>query len=83
MRPLANFTNDDLVGRSYFSQPEEDGTRRRIKIIEQLDDVDGILANDPNMIKFRANTDDGTIEEIITYNQIIDKLEAEDGEEDE
>ena len=35
------------------------------------------------MIKFRANTDDGTIEEIITYNQIIDKLEVEDGEEDE
>ena len=83
MRPLANFTTDDLIGRSYLSQPEEDGTRRRIKIIEQLDDVDGILANDPNMIKFRANTDDGTIEEIITYNQIIDKLEAEDGEEDE
>ncbi len=83
MRPLANFTTDDLIGRSYLSQSEEDGTRRRIKIIEQLDDVDGILANDPNMIKFRANTDDGTIEEIITYNQIIDKLEAEDGEEDE
>ena len=82
-RPMANITTDDLIGRTYLSQPQEDGTRRRIKIIEQLDDFDNMIANDSNMIKFRATTDDGTIEEVITYNQILDKLEAEDGEDDE
>ena len=81
--PMAIITTYDFIGRSNLSLPEEDGTRRRIKIIEQLDDVDDILANDSNMIKFRANTDDGTIKEIITYNQIIDNLEAEDRERDE
>ena len=82
-RPMANITTEDLIGRTYLSQPQEDGTRRRIKIIEQLDDFDNMIANDSNMIKFRASTDDGTIEEVITYNQILDKLEAEDGEDDE
>ena len=82
-RPMANITTEDLIGRTYLSQPQEDGTRRRIKIIEQLDDFDNMIAKDSNMIKFRATTDDGTIEEVITYSQIFDKLEAEDGEDDE
>ena len=41
------------------------------------------LANDPTMIKFRANNDEGTIEDIVTYNQIMPRFEAEDGDNDE
>ena len=72
----------DLIGRIYLDLPE-DGVRRRIRIIEQLDNSDNMLANKSNMIEFRATSDDGIIEETITYNQILENLVAEDGEEDE
>ena len=42
-------------------------------VIEQLGDSDNMLANDSNMIKFRATSDDGIIKETITYNQIVKK----------
>ena len=82
-RPMAIIDVDDMIGRSYLTPPDEDGTRRRIKIVEKLDEMDRTLANDPTMIKFRATNDEGTVEEIITYNQIMQRLEAEDGDNDE
>ena len=39
--------------------------------------------HDPDVIKFRATTDDNTYEEVVTYNQIIEKLEHSDSEENE
>ena len=35
------------------------------------------------MTKFRAANDDSTIEEVITYNQLLDKLENQDGDNSE
>ena len=35
------------------------------------------------MIRFRATTDDGVIEDIRTYSQLIDRIESEDGSNDE
>ena len=82
-RLMAIIDVDDMIGRSYLTPPDEDGTRRRIKIVEQLDQIERDLANDPTMIRFRATNDEGTVEEIITYNQIMQRLEAEDGDNDE
>ena len=42
-----------------------------------------MLANKSNMIEFRATSDDGIVEETITYNQILENLVDEDGEENE
>jgi len=82
-RPMATITFDDLIGRSYLTDPNEDGTRRRLKIIEQLKELDSDIASDPLMVKFRAQNDDETVEEVITYNQIIDKLESNDSDTEE
>ena len=82
-RPMAYIDTNDLIGRTYLSTPQEDGTRRRLEILQQLDKIDNDSNKSPEMIRFRASTDDGTIEEIITYNQILDKIESEDGENDE
>ena len=83
LRPMPTIAPNDLIGRTYLTDPEEDGTQRRIKIVTILNDMDQDLMNNPDMIEFKATTDDGTYEEVLTYNQIIGKLENNDGEDNE
>jgi len=82
-RPLAYLDADDLLGRSYLSPPEEDGEVRRIKIVEALQEWEGKIATHPAMVRFRCKSDNGKYEEILSYNEILDKLEDEDGANDE
>jgi hypothetical protein len=82
-RRMAIIDANDLIGRTFLNEPEEDGTRHRMKIIERLDQHDADIANDPSMIRFRATNDHDTVEEIVTYRQILDKLEGEDGDDGE
>ena len=82
-RPMAIINFDDMIGRTYLSTPNEDGTRRRMRIIEQIDSHDEAINTNPNMIRFRAVNSDETVEDIIAYRQLLDKLESEDGESDE
>ena len=71
---------DDLIGRSYLSEPMEDGTRLRLKIVEALDSHDRRLNSSPEHMKFRCKSNNDTYEELLTYSEIIDKIETEDGE---
>jgi hypothetical protein len=58
----------------------EDGEIARIKILEALHDLDDALVTHPDMVKFRCASDDGKIDEILSYNDILEKLEDQDGE---
>jgi hypothetical protein len=80
---MAIIDANDLIGRTYLNESEEDGTRHRLRIIERLDQHDADIANDPSMIRFRATNDLETFEEVVTYRQILDKLEGDDGDDGE
>ena len=64
--PMAVIEPNDIIGRTYLSTPEEDGARMRLQIVEAIDN--------------RAENADGTYEEVQTINQILEKIEEEDGE---
>jgi hypothetical protein len=58
----------------------EEGQRNRTKIIEVVDDHPKKYANHPKMFKFSCIVnDDETREEIVSYNQIVDLIEQDDG----
>ena len=82
-RPLVEINSDDLIGHSYLSTPTEDGEVTRLKILEALHDLDDALAQHPESVKFRCKSDDGMVEEILSYNEILDKLEDQDGHDGE
>ena len=42
--------------------------------------MDNACQNNPDVIRFRATTDDESISEIIAHNQLLDKIECDDGE---
>ena len=61
--------------------PEEDGSRRRAEIVEALEAQDLIIANKPEMVRFRCSIDQGKQEEIMTHNDICKfaEMEADNG----
>ena len=81
-RPLAVIDPNDIIGRTYLTQPAEDGTRIRLRITEALEELDKSLNQSDEVVRFRAKSSDGTYEELQTYNQMLDKLEEVDGDDD-
>jgi hypothetical protein len=77
---MATIDPDDLIGRTYLSLPLEDGTRARLRITELLNDDERDLHSHPTVLRFRSSNGDETYEEIISYNQLMDHLEEDDGE---
>ena len=77
------FDPTDLVGRTFLMDKQEDGQRFRAKIIEAIEEKNADLADQPERIKFLCSVDNGTYEEVVTYNQLleyINKNDEEDGE---
>ena len=41
----------ELVGRSYLSSEDTDGTRRQMKIVQRINDMKSVQDNDPEFVK--------------------------------
>ena len=72
---MAYIDPDDFVGRTFLLDEQEDGSRKRAKIVECINDHESDLKNDPDFIKFRCAVDEDTYGEIITYNELMDFLQ--------
>jgi hypothetical protein len=77
---MAVIDANDIIGRTFLTIPQEDGTRMRLQVSEVLDQEEQERMSHPATIKFRVVNDDDSYEEIVSYNQIMDHLTDEDGE---
>ena len=77
---MALLDPDELIGRTYLSVSSEDGTRTRIRIVECLDETERSADMSNKMRRFRAKNSDEVIKEFITYNDLLDRLEENNGE---
>ena len=65
------FSPDDLVGRTFLKQPEEDGTRFRARIVRKIIEMD----DNEEKIKFLVKLPDEDQDEILAYNEILDIIQ--------
>ena len=76
---MPEFDSDNLIGRTFLLPPQENGERLRAKVtkkvVEEIEATDGYRI--PN-IDFILNIGEGKVEELITYNQLLDHLEQAD-----
>ena len=76
-KPLPEFNPDDLVGRTFLLPPGDNGERLRAKatrkVVEAIEKADGERVQKLSYILGIGN---GKLEEIISYNQLVDLLEA-------
>ena len=81
IKPMPEFDPDDLIGRTFFLPPQENGERLRAKVTKKV--VEEIEAEDANRlpnINFILDIGEGKVEELITYNQLLDHLEQAEEE---
>ena len=76
-KPLPGFDPDDLVGRTFLLPPGDNGERLRAKVtrkvVEDIEQADGERVQ---KLSFILGIGNGKLEEIISYNQLVDHLEA-------
>ena len=75
-KPMPTFDPSDLIGRTFLLPPEENGERHRAKVtrkvVEIIDQEDGQRVENINFIIDIGN---GKVEELISYNQLLEHLE--------
>ena len=83
-KPLPEFNPDDLVGRTFLLPPGDNGERLRAKVtrkvVEVVEKADGKRVQNLSYILGVGN---GKVEEIISYKQLVDHLEAGANEDNE
>ena len=73
---MPTFDPSDLIGRTFLLPPEENGERHRAKVTRQVveiidQDNDQRIEN----INFILDIGNGKVEELISYNQLLEHLE--------
>ena len=75
-KPMPTFDPSDLFGRTFLLPPEENGEKHRAKVtrqvVEIIDQDNGQRVENTNFILDIGN---GKVEELISYNQLLEHLE--------
>jgi hypothetical protein len=72
--PPPVFNLEDLIGRSFLMDQQEDGQRFRGCIAELIEDHESKLEDNPTRTKFRISVNEDKAEEIITYNKMLEYI---------
>ena len=69
---------DDLLTRTYLTEPDETGQRFRAKIVEKIVSLEEGLEQHPDRNKFLVRFE-GTdrLDELVAYNQVLEALESD------
>lgn len=76
--PMADFEPEELLRRTFLKIPEDNGERHRATIMEAPKETEDIIADKPEMVKFRCSVNNGQCEEILAYNEFCHYLEEDD-----
>ena len=73
---MPTFDPSDLIGRTFLLPPEENGERHRAKVTRQLVEIiDQDNGQREENINFILDIGNGKVEELISYNQLLEHLE--------
>ena len=76
-KPLPTFGPEDLIGRTFLLPPEENGERHRAKVTRKVVEIiDQEYGHRIENINFILDIGNGKVEELISYNQLLDHLET-------
>ena len=74
-KPMPTFDPSDLIGRTFLLAPEENGERHRAKVTRQVVEIiDQDNGQRVEHIIFILDIRNGKVEELISYNQLLEHL---------
>jgi hypothetical protein len=68
----------ELLGRTFLMDTQEDGQRFRACIVECISDHGSNVRRSDDHVKFRISVNEDEYEETITYNELLDLLYREE-----
>ena len=73
---MPTFDPSDLMGRTFLLSPQENGERHRAKVTRQVVEIiDHDNGKRVENINFILDIGSGNVEELISYNQLLEHLE--------
>ena len=79
-KPMPTFDPSDLIGRTFLLPPDENGERHRAKVTRQVVEIiDQDNGQRIENINFILDIGNGKVEELISYNQLLEHLENGQG----
>ncbi|MFA9289401.1 MAG: reverse transcriptase domain-containing protein, partial [Weeksellaceae bacterium] len=76
-RRMVTIDPKDLIGRQFLKDSEEDGQRFRARVVRAVIDKEEDLKKGSEHIKFICEVPNSTVDEILTYNEILDYIAKE------
>ena len=76
--PVPVFSPEDLIGRTFLIDPQENGEIHRARIVEMLDDHENNVNENPTLKKFRLSINNDQAEEVITYNRLLEYISRDE-----
>jgi hypothetical protein len=70
----------DLIGRIFLKDTEEDGQRLRARVVRAVIEKEDQLKKGSEYRKFICEVPGSTVDEIFTYNEILDHIERENSD---
>jgi hypothetical protein len=72
----------DLCGRVFLTKPDKRGEVKRARVVELIKDFEGEVAKNKDLIKFKLKYDHNDLEDVMSYNEILDYVEKENNDKD-
>jgi hypothetical protein len=72
----------DICGRVFLTKPDERGEVKRARVVELIKYFEGNVAKNKDLIKFKLKYDHNDLEDVMSYNEILDYVEREHNNED-
>ena len=83
-KPLPEFNPEDVVGRTFLLPPGDNGERLRAKVTRKVvEDIEKADGERVQKLSYILGIGNGKVEELISYNQLVDHLEAAANEDNE
>mgnify|MGYP006357956311 FL=1 len=74
----AIFNPQELVGRSFLMDVQDNGERHRATIVEVLEDHETNVKLNPTRLKFRVSVNNEQYEDMLTYAKVVDYINNDD-----
>ena len=68
---------EDLIGRTFLKDSEEDGQRFRARVVRAIVDKEEDLKKGAEYMRFICEVPNSTVDAIYTYDEILDHIEKD------
>ena len=76
-KPMPTIDFDDMIGRTFLCDTEENGERHRARVIKRVIDLNEEATKQEERVKYIYRKTNSDVDEMISYNQLMEYIERD------